>query len=147
MEYLKKAEDLKNKGLNLEKLILAIREYLVFHFENLGKTYQANSILESRFTPGEIAFNIGLNSCGSKTNIATEMLRHIGYEVKKVHGSIPESVDHAWVNVKDPVDGIWKCFDITKLDCKVTTDHKIIAECNEWSDIKGLIEQALISGN
>ncbi len=147
MDYLKKAENLKNQNLNLEDLILAIREYLVSHFDNLGKSYQAKSILESRFTPSEIAFNVGMNSCGSKTNIATDMLRHIGYEVKKIHGSIPDSPDHAWVKVEDPVDNIWKSFDITKSDCKVTSGHKIIAEAYDWADIKDSIQKALVSGS
>lgn len=145
MEYLKKAQDLNNLNLSLENLILAIREYLIYHFENLGKTYHANSILESRFTPAEIAFDIGMNSCGSKTNIATEMLRHVGFEVKKIHGSIPESADHAWISVKDPINSVWKSFDITKPDCKVTKDHKSIAECQEWQEINDFIQNAFLS--
>lgn len=143
MEYINKADLLKNKNLSLEELVLDIREYLISHFENLGKSYSANSILESRFTPPDIAFNIGMSSCGSKTNIATEMLRHLGYQVKKVHGSIPESSDHAWIEVYNKSQNIWKSFDITKSDCKTTSNHIVIAKCNEWIEISKEIQSAL----
>lgn len=142
MEYINKAEELKNQKFDIEKLVSTVREYLVSHFENLGRSYKANSILESRFTPPEIVFNIGMNSCGSKTNIAAQMLRHIGFDVKKIHGSIPESLDHSWIKVKDPIDNVWKSFDITKPDCIVTNNHKVIAECQDWSEINDVIQEA-----
>ncbi len=146
MKYLKQAEKLKQENIGLKELILAIREYLNSHFDSLGRSYEAHSILESRFTPAEIAFNIGMSSCGSKTNIATEMLRHIGYEVKKVHGSNAQSSDHAWITVKDLGGNKWKQFDITQEDCEITNQHKMISICHDWGEIKGFIEKAHLNG-
>ena len=39
MEYLIKAEELKSQDLSLENIVFAVREYLLSHFENLGKSY------------------------------------------------------------------------------------------------------------
>ena len=142
-DYLKKAWELKEQNTDLNHLMISIREYLLSHFQELDRKYQANSILESRFTPPEIAFVIGMNTCGSKVNIATEMLRHLGYKVKKVHGSIPNSKDHAWIKVQDPLDDVWKNFDLTREDCQVTSEHELIAECDEWIDIKEKIIEAI----
>lgn len=145
MDYIKHAVKLKSQHLGLSDLISEIQHYLIDHFKKLGKSYQAKNILESRFTPPDIAFNIGMSSCGSKTNISTEMLRYIGYEVKKVHGSIPNSVDHSWIKVKDPANNHWQFFDITKLNCMITTKHKAIAECHDWFEIKTIIQEAFIN--
>ncbi len=144
IDYLNKADELNSQHLSIDQLILAIREYLISHFENLGKSYKANSILESRYTPSGIAFNIGLNTCGSKVNIATDMLRHIGYDVKKIHGTIPNSPDHAWLKVKDRDINIWKSYDLTISDCNITKDHKVIAECWEWTEINNMIQDAVL---
>ena len=109
--------------------------------------YKPKSILESRFTPSSIAYKIGMISCGSLTNILTDMLRHLGYEVKKVHGSTPRSSDHTWVKVKDGGSGEWVPFDITQKDCQVTPDHKEIAQCNEWDEIEDEIIKAHLAGS
>jgi hypothetical protein len=141
MEYLQKAEQLFSKTKDLKELVCMMQEYLGEYFNRAPQTYQPKSILESRFTPPSIAFRVFMTSCGSKTNIVTSMLRHLGYEVKKVHGSIPESADHAWLQVQKD-DGNWQAFDPTRPNCEVTPKHKVIAVCDEWEDLSDEISQA-----
>jgi hypothetical protein len=143
MEYLQQAEQLASKVNSLEELVSAMREYLRKHLQSTSQTYSPKSILESRFTPAPVAFKISMSSCGSKTNIITDMLRHVGYEVKKIHGSIPESKDHAWLQVRN-ASGEWQEFDVTRPDCAVTPDHRTIVVCDEWDELFEEIAKAFI---
>ncbi|MFC1700399.1 transglutaminase domain-containing protein [Patescibacteria group bacterium] len=140
--YLKDSKKISNDSNSLGDLVVGIQIYINNHYGNSEKTYSPQSIIESRFTPPEVAFNIPMTSCGSMVNIATEMLRHLGYEVKKIHGSVPESSDHAWIKVRNKETQEWVPFDITKKDCDVTEEHKEIAECAEWEEISDLIAKA-----
>lgn len=135
MEYLNKANNLAKKTDTLNDLVINIQRYLNNHFSGKKNRYRARSILESRFVPSKIAFSIGMQSCGSLTNIAVDMLRHLGYTVKKIHGSIPQSTDHSWIKVMSPKNNEWEAYDITQKDCKISGNHKEIAECNDWSEI------------
>lgn len=140
--YILQADELYEKNPSLEKLIPAIMEYLDAYYKQLKNRAKPQSIVESRLTSPKVAFEKGMWSCGIHVNIVTEMLRHLGFEVKKIHGSVPDSIDHAWIKAKDPKTGAWEEFDFSYPDCKVTPEHKIIAECDEWSEIDDKIKKA-----
>jgi len=145
VDYLKKAKSVKNKGFSPTELITNFRNYLNNYFKHSGKIYRPKSILESRFTPAKVAFKVNMSSCGSQVNIITEMLRHIGYDVKKVHGSTPQSRDHAWLRMRENAYSSWKDFDPTQKDCLITPEHKEIAICNEWIELADEIAGAHLS--
>lgn len=129
---------------SLDQFIPAVAQYLTQYFSQFPVKQNPRDILESRFTPSQEAFSRGMRSCGTLTNIATEMLREAGFEVKKIHGSVPESPDHAWLSVKNLKTGEWEQVDLTRPDInyKTTPDHKLIAECNDWEEIRDIIEEA-----
>ena len=132
--YIKKAESLAKQNLSTSEVVKQISGYLNDYFQSSGKIYKPKSLMESRFTPPEIAFEIKMKSCGSTVNIAVEMLRHIGYKVKKIHGSVPESPDHAWIKIND--EGTWHEYDLMRRGNKISEDHKKTSECDDWEDIK-----------
>ena len=141
-KYFSSAEELVTEANDMDTFVLSVGKYLRDHFNSFESVKNPNSILESRFTPPDEAFDQGLKSCGTRTNIAAEMLRHVGYEVEKVHGSIPQSPDHAWIAVKLPEGDSWKEYDLTKENGEITADHKEIARCQDWEDIRDIIETA-----
>jgi hypothetical protein len=134
-EYLTESIKISKNVSDLSSTVIEIKNYLNKYFRNNKISYKPHSIIESRFIPTEVAFFIGMQSCGSITNIVTDMLRHLGYEVKKVHGSIPQSADHSWIKVRNQETDIWESYDMTQRDCKVSASHTEIAECDEWIDI------------
>lgn len=142
-EYLTEAEKLSRKAASLPELVYLLKNYLDTHFSNLEHNYKTRSLLESRFTPPEIAFNIGMKSCGSLVNIVTDMLRHVGYKVKKIHGSIPKSKDHAWIRVKNPESKEWQDFDLTNKNLDITPEYTEIVACDDWNDLEEYILQNL----
>lgn len=137
--YLEYAETLINNTGEVIKIAENIQKYINKNL--VSEVYHPSSILESRFTPGEIAFALKMRSCGAVTNIATEMLRHIGYTVKKVHGSTPVSVDHAWIKVEDS-DKIWVSLDLSQEEMTNLKGYVVIAECGEWEEINDIILKA-----
>lgn len=141
--YAKAREIALNHPL-LDQYIPAAAQYLSEYFAQFPVKQNPRDILESRFTPPQEAFNKGMRSCGTLTNIATEMLHEAGFEVKKIHGSVPESLDHAWLSVKNPKTGEWEQVDLTRPDTgyKTTPDHKVIAKVNDWEEIRDVIEEA-----
>jgi len=142
--YIKKVEDFAQESNNLPDLLGRMRRYLDEHFDSFDKEEVPyfESILESRFLPAEHEFDNGMRSCGSKTNISAEMLRHLGYEVKKVHGSVPKSIHHAWISIKNPESDEWKQYDLTQKNNEVTSEHNVIAICDEWEEIKDVLKEA-----
>lgn len=126
---------------DLDSLIPGISRFLVDHAKNIKNPQQPKTIMESRFTPAEEAFEKGMMSCGSITNIASEILKSLGYEVKFIHGELEgHSVDHAWISVKNPEDNSWKMYDLTQPDGSITENHTVKNEIDSWDEIKDQIE-------
>lgn len=130
---------LKSEYPNLDDLVIAIGEFIHEHARSVPDRRQPQSIIESRFTPAEEAYEKGMMSCGVITNISTEMLKHVGYEVKLVHGECEESVDHAWISVLNPEDNTWKEYDLTRADGSIPETHIKKSEISSWDDIKDQI--------
>ena len=105
--YIQRVRELYAQNPDIDDLIPSIKAYLFSHFDSMGQTQGPSSILESRFIPPEEAFEKGMRSCGTVVNIASDMLREVDYEVKKVHGSVPQSRDHAWMKVRRPGEKLW----------------------------------------
>ena len=143
MHYLEYADSCKDKNFSKKELILKFRGFLDKYIkDNFEQAYKPKSLLESRFTPSEVAFLVGMSSCGSMVNIITDMFRHVGYEVTKVHGSIPKSRDHAWIKVRENKQVPWEVFDPSQKDCLPDPDRKEIATCENWTEIANEIAEA-----
>ncbi|OGC80520.1 hypothetical protein A3K01_01640 [candidate division WWE3 bacterium RIFOXYD1_FULL_43_17] len=134
--YLEYAETLKTEGSDVIEIAKKIQAYINKNL--VSEVYHPCSILESRFTPGEIAFALKMRSCGAVTNIASEMLRHIGYKVKKVHGTTPASPDHAWIKVEDS-NKKWVSLDLSQEEMTDLKSHVEIADCAEWEEINDIL--------
>lgn len=139
--YIKKAEMFHKKHADVTKFLLVARDYVVNHANKETKEYKPKSILESRFTSVEEAFDKGMLSCGAITNILASMLRHVGYKVKLIHGEIPKSIDHAWLAVYNNKSKKWEEFDLTNKSGNVTSKHKKKLECQDWEEIREQIEK------
>lgn len=122
-------------------VIQAVRKAILAHARSLPEQYEPKSIIESRFTPAQEAFEKGILSCGAMANIATAMLRHIGYEVKLVHGESEDSVDHAWISVRNPATDSWNHYDLTRENLDIPSTHVVKNEVNSWNNIKDQIIQ------
>lgn len=132
-------DEIKKEYNNISDVILAIQKSILEHSSSLAQKYEPRDIIESRFTPATEAFDKGMTSCGAITNIATEILKYLGYKVKLVHGECKESVDHAWLSVYDETSSSWIEYDLTKKDCVVPSTHIKKAEADSWDDIKDQI--------
>lgn len=129
------AETLWEKHKDQDSLVLAIGDFIKDHAHKGPGARKAKDILESRFTSPEEAFQTGLLTCGSITNISAAMLRHLGFEVKLVHGEDASSVDHAWISVCTAGGKEWKEYDLSRRDGEITADHKRKGEINSWDEI------------
>ena len=109
--------------------------------DKIRKPHIALGIAESRFMPPEEAFAKGMVTCGSLSNIAALMLRHIGYRVKLVHGECKESKNHAWISVFEPEKNSWVEYDLAFPNAELTPFHKKKAEVDSWEEIRDLIER------
>jgi hypothetical protein len=118
------ADGLGKRFIDQKELILAIGHQIRDHARGIPKPREAQSILESRLTPAQQAYDEGMTSYGSVASISAEMLRHLGREVRLVHGEIPQSVDHAWIDVCDPDTKEWVQYDLTRPDGHITPEHK-----------------------
>ena len=134
------ADKLKHKHESLKDLIPAISQLVADNSRSLPEKYEPKSILESRFTPAEAAFEKGMRSCGAIANISASILRRLGYKVKLIHGECKESVDHAWISVLDPKTNMWSEYDLTRKDADVPDTHIKKDEIESWEDIRGQIE-------
>jgi tryptophan 2,3-dioxygenase len=136
------AEQLQGVYKTLPELIVAIRKFLISHAERIpeDKQRQPKSIIESRFTPAEEAFAVGMISCGAMANMATAILRHLGYEVKLVHGESEDSVDHAWIAVRRPPEEKWVQYDLTQEYIDIPDTHREKRIVNDWSEIREQID-------
>lgn len=134
------ANRVKERVEGLEGRVLEVQKIIVEHALSLPERIEPQSILESRFMPVDEAFDKGALSCGAMTNIGAEMLKTMGYEVKKVHGEDENSVDHAWLLVKEPGSGEWSPYDLTRKGAKVGEHHRVKKIVSDWEEIRGEIE-------
>ncbi len=132
----KTAEFLRRENKNTKELVLAIGKFIKDRARSLPKQYKPKSILESRFTPAEEAFEKGMTSCGAITNISVAMLRHLGFKVKLIHGENKKSVDHAWISIYDPDKDLWTEYDLTEKNGTISPDHKKKLEVDSWEEIR-----------
>lgn len=132
------AEKLRDEYKNrpVKDLVLAVGKFIEEHAHSLPEQYRAKSILESRFTPAKEAFDKGMMGCGSIVNIAAEMLRHIGFRVKLIHGECEKSVDHAWISIYNSEIDLWEEYDLTRKGGDIPPMHKKKMEVNSWEEIK-----------
>ncbi len=130
------AQSLKKSSASLDALAHGIKRYIVDHANSLPEKHHPKSIIESRFTPAEEAFEKGLMSCGAMANIGAAMLRHVGFKVRLVHGEWEGSVDHAWISIYDETSGSWKEYDLTTFDEKMRPGHKKKKEVDSWEEIR-----------
>ena len=131
------ANELKENNNDLRSFLLSIRMFIIEHAIGLGKANQrrARSIVESRFTPAQEAFESGMLSCGAMTNIAASMLRSVNYQVKLIHGETRDSVDHAWISVREPSTGEWQEYDLTRPQIDIPNTHIKKFEVDSWDEI------------
>lgn len=133
------ADDLQKESKNADELIHKISLFIHEHADSLPEKYEPKSIIESRLTPVDEAFEKGIISCGAVASISAEMLRHLGYKIKLVHGEWDKSVDHAWINVCNKDDGSWKEYDLTIKNEELRPGHKIKLEVDSWEEIRDQI--------
>lgn len=134
------ANRVKEQVEGLESRVLEVQRTIVEHALSLPERIEPQSILESRFMPVDEAFDKGTLSCGAMTNIGAEMLKTMGYEVRKVHGEDENSVDHAWLLVKEPGSGEWNSYDLTRKGAKVGEHHRVKKIVSDWGEIREEIE-------
>jgi len=134
--YLEYTGTIKTQGSDILEIAYKIQTYINKNL--VSEIYHPCSILESRFTPSAIAFALKMRSCGAVTNIATDMFRHLGYKVKKVHGTTPASIDHAWIKVEDK-NKKWISLDLSQEDMTDLKDHVEITDCSEWEEINDIL--------
>jgi hypothetical protein len=132
-------ESLREENKTTKELVLAIGNFIVRHAKSLPEKYEAKSILESRFTPAEEAFEKGLLSCGAIANMSASVLRHLGFEVKLIYGESEDSVDHAWISVLEPESNEWVQYDLTRGDGVVLPTNVMKGETDSWESIKDKI--------
>lgn len=130
------ADELFHQGETLPQIIKKIRAFILDHASSLEDKRRPRTIIESRFTPPQKAFEQGMLSCGAMTNITAEMLRHYGFQVRLIHGENAKSVDHAWLKVMVTDTDHWEEFDITRPMLDVPATHKIKFQVNSWDEIK-----------
>ena len=133
------AERLKLENPKFQDLVIAIGKFIHQHAKSVPNQRQPKSIIESRFTPAEEAFRVGMLSCGSISNISAAMLRHLGFKVKLVHGESKESVDHAWISVLNPENNEWKEYDLSRADGSIPNTHVKKGEVESWKEIRDQI--------
>ncbi len=132
------AEKLHGEHTNTRELIVAIKKFISSHADSLPRRRRAKTIIESRFTPAPEAFATGMLSCGAFANITAEMLRHLGFRVKLVHGETHNSVDHAWISVYEPTLDKWMEYD-PALHIDVPSTHIKKEEVDAWEEIQDQI--------
>jgi hypothetical protein len=133
------AELLQTQNKTTKDLVLAIQKFVIGHAHSLSERFEPKSIIESRFTQATEAFQKGMTSCGAMANILAEMLRHIGFKVRLIHGECAESVDHAWISVYEPESDLWVEYDPTRKDGDVPATHQKKREVDSWEEIKDQI--------
>ncbi len=127
------AETLYKNNPDIDDLIISIGSWIRKETEGGEKP---KSIIESRLTSAEEALEKKLSSCGTLTTIFAAMLRHVGLEVKLIHGECKESVDHAWISVLNPETNQWKEYDVGRKDYKVPETNIEKMKVNSWEEIK-----------
>lgn len=130
------ADRLRGEYSKFGDLIVAIGRFIHEHARSVPNRKKIQSIIESRFTPAEEAYEKGMMSCGVVTNISSEMLKHLGYKVRFVHGECKQAVDHAWISILNPEDNTWREYDLTRADGSIPETHIKKQEVSSWEDIK-----------
>jgi methionine synthase II (cobalamin-independent) len=131
------AEKLRSQYQETDELMLQIAVFIRKHSKTLETGgIKTQTILESRLTPAEEAFKKNIVSCGTMTTISAAMLRHIGFQVRFVHGECTQSVDHAWISVLKPETNEWQEYDLTRKDNDIPPTHIKKMEVENWEDMK-----------
>ncbi len=139
-EHIAIAKELHEDAQSFEELIIKIRDVVHDNINNHPNTPYPKTLLESRFSPVDEQYSEGVGSCGAEVNIETDMLRSLGFKVKKVHGSIEGLTQaHAWFKVWSDSLQEWVPYDLTQKTMRPREKHHEIAVCDEWDEIKGLI--------
>lgn len=135
------AESMQKEHSDIPGLLFAFRKFIFDHANHVPpeKHREPQSIIESRFTSPDEAFEAGMHSCGAVSNITAAMLRHLGYKVKFVHGETDDSVDHAWISVWLPEQERWAEYDLTRQNLDVPETHDKKSEVDSWDEIKNQI--------
>lgn len=131
----------KGDGGDLDHLVLNIKKLIDAKIHSLAEPYKPKNILESRFTPTEEAYDRGFKSCGAISNIASDVLKRLGYKVKLVYGESEDSVDHAWISVNNPETNTWKEYDLTMDNLEIPDTHKKRGEVDSWENIREQIKK------
>ena len=138
------AETLRSSNKNTHDFVIAVGKFIHKHLKSFNKLYKTKNILESRFTSPENAFDKGMSSCGALTNISAAMLRSTGVKIRLIHGTHKKSRNHAWISVFEPEKEKWIQYDFTNSrdnNYSPDPDHKIKTTCNDWEEIRSLIEE------
>lgn len=100
----------------------------------------AKSLIESRSTPASQLVEAPIASCGSQATLGAALLRAMGFAVKLVHGTHPQSTQHAWIEIYDQATSKWIGVDFTGYGQgkygQLTKDHQKEIICTDWYDIK-----------
>lgn len=132
-------EILREKYPITRDLVLAVGRYILERGFSMPSRYIPRTILESRFITAEEAFEKGALSCGAVSTVAAAMLRHVGLQVKLIHGEHSGSVDHAWISVLEPESNTWVSYDLS-LNPKDMSTHVEKARVDSWEEIRRQIE-------
>ena len=130
------AERLRDQYGETKDLAIALGSFLYEHSHAFPQVYYPQSILESRFTPADEAFEKGMWSCGALVNMATLMLRHVGLQVKLIYGESIDSVDHSWISLCDPKTNVWTEYDLMERDAHVPETNIKKGETDSWDEMK-----------
>lgn len=134
-----RVEILRTEYSTTKDLVLEVGKYIKERGLAMPERYRPRTILESRFMSAEEAFEKGALSCGIMSTVAAAMLRHVGLEVKLIHGEYSGSVDHAWISVFEPESNTWVDYDLS-LNQEDMSSYVEKARVDSWEDIREQIE-------
>ncbi|HTH93289.1 MAG TPA: transglutaminase domain-containing protein [Candidatus Paceibacterota bacterium] len=142
MEFLhQKARELSEGKDSNRELFVAMKDFVINDIASRpeGQQCSPKTIIESRFTPADEAFEKGMWSCGTVSTMVAEMLRSIGKKVRFIHGEHSRSVDHSWLSVFNESSGEWEEFDTARNNLNIRPDYVKKAEVDSWEEIKDQI--------
>ena len=106
-----------------------------------GKPNRPVSFEDSRFTSFEDALKRNLNSCGVRVRVFGTILRKLGVPVRFVDGQHVGDegiVDHAWLDIYSPKDGLWIECDPGEQDFEQSDRNKRGRIFHDWDELKAI---------